>query len=469
MENSGNGEEMNPAQVRILAGFLERFRYLAGSTFNGNRNLDVVFGYLDDPQPSDYRSRFRRNPVAARVIEAKPQSTWRGGGEIIENEDPNELTPFERAWGDLNERLDIWSKFHRVDVLAGFSEYAVLFIGAPGNFNDVLTQVPSSKDIWYLKSYTQENAKILTYDETSSSPRYGFPLEYQFSRVFQKSRFQPQSENLPQVVHYSRCIHVADGLLEDDVFGLPRLERVWNRLDDLDKVTGGGSEAFFKRADQGMHLNKDISIPVDKTGEADRLLQEQVDKYVHGLDRIIRTRGVDVKMLGSDVASFAQSVDAIISQISAGTGIPQRILMGSERGHLASTQDKDNWDEQIHDRRSQYAAPIIVRPFIQRMIDIKAIPKPVKFDVRWPQMKSLDESSKAIIAKTIAEANSANKDTGGVIVTVNEIRDKILGMLPIDPKEAIAALPPEIRAASGLALQLVRKRIVIGYYDKKAA
>lgn len=464
--NSG-GEITPEYALRELSILTDRLRFAraVGSTYGGQRNLDVVLGYNDNLTPADYRQRFYRNPIAGRVIEAKPQSTWRGGGEIIEDENPDRLTPFEAAWAEMDERLDIWSKFHRVDVLAGFCEYSVLFIGAPGSFNTALTRVKDAKDIWYLRAYTQENAKVLEYEESSSNPRYGMPSVYEFKRVVSRTQKAENQLVVPNSVHFTRCVHVADGLLEDDVYGIPRLERIWNRLDDLDKVTGGGSEAFFKRADQGMNLNADPTIPIDKSGEADKKLQDEIDEYVHGLSRVIRTRGIDLKMLGSDVASFAQSVDAIIAQISAGTGIPQRILMGSERGHLASTQDKDNWDEQIHDRRSQYAGPIIVRPFVQKMIDIGALPTPVRFDIRWPSMKSLDDSQKALVAKTLCEANNANKDTGGPVMKINEIRDKILGLPPMSPQELLASLPTEVQAVPRAAMRLLNKRIAIGYYE----
>ena len=57
-------------------------------------------------------------------------------------------------------------------------------------------------------------------------------------------------------VHYTRVIHVAEGLLENDVLGTPRLEPIVNRLIDLEKIVGGGSEIFFLNARGGIHMNQ---------------------------------------------------------------------------------------------------------------------------------------------------------------------------------------------------------------------
>ena len=63
-------------------------------------------------------------------------------------------------------------------------------------------------------------------------------------------------------VHWSRIIHVTDGLLDDEFYGFPRLQRVWNKLDDLLKVVGGGSEAFWLLATPTRQYDIDPKVPV---------------------------------------------------------------------------------------------------------------------------------------------------------------------------------------------------------------
>ena len=120
---------------------------------------------------------------------------------------------------------------------------------------------------------------------------------------------------------------------------------MWNYLDDLDKVLGGGAESFWLRAHPGLALNMDPTLPITEGEES--ALSDQIDSYLHGFRRTLQLRGVEVEQLAMSVASIQPNVDAIVGMLSAATGIPQRILTGSERGELASTQDRSNWQERV--------------------------------------------------------------------------------------------------------------------------
>jgi hypothetical protein len=416
----------------------------AGITYGGKRDLYEALGYKRSLAPADYRERFDRNAVAARIIEAKPQSTWRGGGVIIENETPDIETPFETAYDALNRRLNIWSCFQQVDILAGFGHYAIILIGAPGKLDEPLKRVRSADDILYLQPYSEADAPVATWDNDPQSARFGQPVTYNLSRP-NPSSLSPiltdvasqRNRTAGRAVHFSRVIHIADGLLDDRINGIPRLERCWNLLDDLDKVTGGGAEAFWRRADAGLQVDVDPEMELEPPDEA--ALDDEIDDYVHGLRRVVRTRGVKMNPLTSAVAGIKDPIDGIMSQLSAGTGIPQRILMGSERGQLASTQDDDNWTARIADRRKDFAGPMVVIPTLERLVVLGALPPPAQpFEPRWPEVDNLDDLQKATVAGKWAVIN---KDMGEVVVLPNEIRDRLLGLPPLeevaDPEDLV--------------------------------
>src|SRR5690606_27397069 len=89
------------------------------------------------------------------------------------------------------------------------------------------------------------------------------------------------------------------------------------------------------------------------------------------------------------------------------TGIPKRILIGSERGELSSEQDENNWAARVTERRGNHATPRIIRPTIDRLIRYGVLPQPAGgYDVEWPESDSLGEEKRALIAKTKAEAVS---------------------------------------------------------------
>lgn len=404
----------------------------AGLTFNGMRDLFCSLGYKKTLAVQDYWERYRRNSVAGRVVEAYPRGTWRGFGELIEIEDPSKITPFEQAWADFNTRLKVWPVCLRLDILAGIGRFGVLLIGAPGSPTSALPDNLKEEEIVFLSPFSELDVTIESFESSLTDARYGLPIEYSIKGLDQNNSTRPTR------VHWSRIIHVADGALDVEVYGTPRLERVWNNIDDLEKVVGAGAEAFWLRAHQGYQFDVDKDTRLDAQGEKD--LQEEVDNFINGIQRVVKTRGVNLQVLGSDVASFDRNVDSIISLISSGTGIPQRILMGSERGQLASQQDRVNWAERVQDRRTEFAGPYILRVLVDRLIEHGVFPKPAEYEIRWPQIYDLSDDERAKIALQYASVNQKNKDTGGMVVTPDEIRDRVLGMGPLEKAKVDAAL-----------------------------
>ena len=427
----------------------------AGLTFDGDRDEYVVLGYDRLVTARQYREEYQRGGIAGRAIDAFPHATWRGAVEIIEDEDPDKITTFEQKWIDFDTRLKVQSKLARVDKLAGLSTFATLLIGVAGS-GDLETELPRGRDqsqIIYLTPFAGgggpggdqvsrmiaagADATVWEYETDTRSPRFGLAKTYRLRRI------DVTSPQLERPVHWSRIIHVAEGLLDDDVFGQPRLERVWNLLADLRKVTGGGAEAFWLRANQGLHLDVDKDMALSKDEYADVLakLKEQSELYKHQLTRWLKTRGVKVETLGSDVANFASPADAILTQIAGALAIPKRILTGSEMGELASSQDRDNWKDQVNGRQTGYAAPCIVRPLVDRLIAYGYLPTPMKgadaYEVRWPHIQTMTEQEKLEGAKTWASLNS---QMGEPVVTEAEIREKWMDKAPLtdEQREKIA-------------------------------
>lgn len=430
-------------QLRVLSELLDRARSTQGPwTFDGRRDVSAALGYATTITAADYRERYRRGGIASRIIEAKPQATWRGLGEIIEDEDPSVITPFEQAWIELEQRLKIWSVFYRVDVLAGLGRFAVILIGAPGEFDQELPRRFKAEEILYLTPFSEVDIEITDKDYVldRKSPRFGLIERYRLGRLNETLDIARRVS-----VHWSRVIHVADGALDDQLFGLPRLERVWNRLDDLEKVIGGGSEAFWLQARQGLHFNIDKELKL--TAEEKTAMVEQVDEYVDGIRRTLRTRGMEVNTLGSDVANFNPQADSILTQIAGAAGIPKRILTGSEMGELASAQDRSNWADQNNDRRSQYASPVVVEPFVQRMIDHDSLPMPVSFTTRWPETLNLTPDERAKMAVLWADINAK---FGLEVVTANEIRDRCLSL---NRREELDEIQDDVRDVDPVPLE----------------
>lgn len=421
----------------------------SGITYNGRRDLFEALGYDRTIDPTKYRDRFARNGVAGRVVEIKPQSTWRGGGELVEDEDPETVTDFEMAWTELDNRLKVWNILERADTLAGLGRYAVVLIGAPGALDQQVTRA-TLNEIYFLAPFAEDDAPIIEYETNIHNERFGQATYYNLKRI--RSNVVPSGTALASGgrVHWSRCLHVADGLLDDIVYGTPRLERVWNLLDDLEKVTGGGAEAYWMRADRGMQF--DLDKEMDISEEEKKKMRDQIEEFTHELRRFLTTRGVTVNELGSEVSDFKTSADAIIDQIAAAISVPQRILMGAEAGHLASTQDQENWAQRIRDRRRQYAEPLIVRPFADRLIKWGALPTPKQYRVNWLELDSLGQYDRARIG---VQMSSINKNMGSEVITSDELRQVMdyppLGTAPKKIETPTKAQEPTTTPQKGIS------------------
>lgn len=418
----------SPAELRALTSALFSRNDLAsilGTTFGGRRKMYDALGYLTVIKPQDYRARYDRGGIAKRLVDAFPNSTWRGGGEIVENDDPDNQTAFEQAFHDLNQRLSIWSTFLKADVLAGLGRFSIILLGAPGEYDTPLTAL-KPEDLKYLAVKSERDVLIESFNTDKFNERFGHPEFYTITAPIVAGK--ALAADGWRRVHWTRVVHVAEGLLDDPVYGTPRLQAVWNYLDDLDKIVGGGAEASWKRIDGGKQFDIDPSIPLPSQADLDAL-REKMDAYTNGLERNLTTRGVKITDLGSNVSAFGSNGDFVVSLISATTGIPQRILMGSERGELASSTDQTNYDDRVEDRRNEFAATQIVRPFIDRLIMLKTLPTPAQYNARWPEVNNLDELGRMALAEKAAEVNQKQGET---VITANEIRDRILGYPPLE-------------------------------------
>ena len=371
-----------------------------GQQYGTDRDLYQALGYKLKLEWTDYWNQYSRQDIAKAIIDRPVRATWQGQLELIESEDADR-TPFEQAWYDLNKRLKLRSLLSRVDRLTGIGRYGVLLLGLDDvkKIEDFAKPVNSGKrKLVYVKPFGEESAKIDSHENDPQNERYGKPKFYSI---------QVQNvESLSSInvkVHHTRCIHILDDHLESEVYGIPRLEAVFNRLMDLEKLVGGDAEMFWRGARPGFQGNVDKDYQMTQTTKDD--LKDQIDEYEHNLRRILINEGVELKALDQQIADPKSHFDTLIACISAVTGIPQRILSGSERGELASTQDTGEWKTYVQSRREDHAEPHIIQPFTDRLIELNILPTPKNgYLVDWLDLFSISEKDRVEIGKARANA-----------------------------------------------------------------
>ena len=253
----------------------------------------------------------------------------------------------------------------------------------------------------YVKPLGQDNAKIAAWETKPGNKRYGLPVLYDVTITDSSTKASSQIQ-----VHHSRIIHIVDGKLESEIEGSPRLEQVYNRLMDLEKLVGGDAEMFWRGARPGYNAKVDKEYQLTQAMKDD--LQDEIDEFEHNLRRFLVNEGIDITALAQQIADPTGHVDIQIQMISAATGIPKRSLTGSERGELSSSQDKDEWMAYVQSRREEYAEPLILRPFIDRCIEYGILPPATTegYTIGWQDLFSTSEKERAEIGKQRAESLS---------------------------------------------------------------
>lgn len=399
-----------------------------GTSHMGERDYYEILGYPNEPDLEDYRAKFERDPMAGRIIEFPCEETWRDTPTIKDGKDKEakDGTPFTEAWSNFAETMRVYHYCERVDKLAGLGRFGLLHIGVSnhGALTSEVLSVPNINDIIYLQPYSEEAVGVHEWQTNPNNRRYGRPHIYKLHTGHMDGKTASAFGKKELLVHWSRCIHVADGLLENEVYGRPRLQRVINLLDDILKVVGGSAEATWKLMRKGLVVNiEDTEAIVDE--DAKTAMKEQFDELDHGLRRFLFTKGIKPYDLGSDVVDPSGLFDVIITLISVATNIPKRILLGSERGELASSQDAANWAGHIAYRQLNYAEPVILRPFIDRLLRWGALPPPTagRYTVVWDELFEESATDKATKAKIWAEAaRAAGAAVGHPVITAEEFR-----------------------------------------------
>ncbi len=373
-----------------------------GKSYGTTRDLYKALGYKKQPTFQDYYDRYERQDIAKAIVDIPVTSSWRLYPTIKETQDQEkegEETQFEESIGKLIKESKMFHYLSRVDRLSGIGQYAVLLVG----YNDgsvLKEEVKSASEILYLQTYNEDNAKIEEWDVDEKSPRYGLPLVYQL-----KVTNPDRSSRKTIEVHHTRVLHVSEGLLESDVFGSSRLKSVLNRLQDLDLIMGGSAEMFWRGAFPGFGVmaKEGVSFMDDAQSLAD--FETELDSYFNNLQRYFRIEGADIKEMHTQVADPTNHVDVQLTAISAARRIPKRILIGSERGQLASEQDETAWNTSVDERRRNYIEPMMLRPFIDMQIERGVLPDPVGgYVVEWPDLFVTSEEDKAKVSKTKSES-----------------------------------------------------------------
>ena len=386
------------------------------------RDMDRECGYPYVIIPKQYRYMYDREGVATRVVDIYPDECWAVDPSIYEGEEPED-TPFEQSWADLcnSEATDPLHYMHRIDRLSGIGRYGVLLLGTDDG-NDLSvplegidefgqpTGKPPGYKLLYMRPFDEMLAHIINYERNPDNPRFGQPVYYHILfadvRVGEPGMTAASISVTSRVVHWSRIIHVADNRESSEVFGVPRMQPVFNRLCDIRKVLGGSAEMFWKGGFPGYSFEllpelTTAGVTLDK-----KKLDEQFERYSNGLQRYLAIVGLSAKSLAPQVANPDPTLKTQLEAVAISLGVPLRVFTGSEQAQLASGQDVRTWNRRLVRRMGKYLTPKLVRPLIDRLVAFGILKPPQKrrpdktylYKVWWPDINMPNEQEQSQIA-----------------------------------------------------------------------
>lgn len=373
------------------------------------RDIAAECGHPEVIEIKDYHDLYERGDIARRIVNLYPEESWSESPSVVEVETDTE-TEFEKAWKEIEDQFKIWSYLQRLDILSGIGRFGVLLLGFDDGDDLGVELTGGNRKLTYIRPFEEHLVDIATLENDVTNPRFGLPTVYNI-RFVDTATMTGETQTARAVkVHHSRIIHVADNRQNSDVYGAPRMQWTFNRLLDLRKIAGGSGEMFWKGGFPGLSLeaaNPEEDVTFDKEAT-----EEQMDRYMNGLQRYIALVGMQAKSLSPQVADPVPHVEVQLKLIATAIGCPWRLFIGSEQAQLASGQDSKAWNKRINRRRQEYLTPFLIRPLIDRLMLFGALPTVGKYDVKWPDLNTPSDLEKADVAERKTNALSKYVTTG---------------------------------------------------------
>lgn len=379
---------------------------------------------------------YRRNPVAGRVVEVLPKECWQVIPWVGETEDMEVTTPFEKSFSELSNQLNgglsfyrgpenanFWEYMRRLDVMSGVGRYGVLLLGIDDGRDlskpaDLRQRSSPDRKLLYMRVYPESMAQITAYETSKFSPRYGHPLSYNvacYDSEFNNTEgAAPPSDTVN--VHWSRVIHLADNIESSEVLGTPRCVPVLNNLDNIEKIYGAGPEGYWLASFPTISLETLPELGGDVYMDEAKL-RVMMEDWSQGLQRWFALQNMTAKGIKPDVVDPNPHLMAQLQMIALKLGTPLRILMGSERGEAAASQDDAAWNDRIRERENNHLTPREIVPTVDRLILMGVLPVPKEgYRVVWPDLESQGAIEKANSAMKLSQALAQYVSSGSALM-----------------------------------------------------
>jgi len=402
---------------------------LLGISHEGKRDLNDIYGYPDTVSV-DFQNLYqlsRRDGIANRLTFGTARTCWREGFRVVNDEEDEQLGDELKA---LNKK-GLLNKIERADILNRIGSFSVLFVGVPDGLDprEPIGKVAGDgfKSI-YFKPFAYDGIEISGTIQDRTDPRFGLP---EFYTVQKQSRGDANKDVnvFSMVVHWTRIIHMSEGALDSDVEGMGYLEPIYNRLLDINKTTGGASEAYFRNAKGKIAYEVDKDFATTLTDPAAKAaMDDGAKKYTNEFQDHTFAAGATVKTLITPHYTPKDTVMTALWAISGYSGYPIRILTGEGSGQLAGSEDQLALNAIISDRQN-----VVCAEWVGRLFEILSMAGMITWNDDWsiefPKQSTTTEDQQAELdgkkGATLLSIAQAKTQPGGDEIDFRSALDEL--------------------------------------------
>lgn len=428
---------VNAAMRRLETMFPRNFK--SGSTKHDHYR---DFGWPDDLTFDHLYRMYRRNGLAFAGVDKTILKTWQDNPAIWETEKAAESD----LESDIRQRfadLRIWQHFSEGDRRSMVGKYAgiILRLADDKQFDQPVDTVPGGLEgLAGVIPAWEGQLTVAEWDCDQNSETYGEPLFYQFNEATVGDSTQPRQFR----VHPDRVLIWSD---DGTTNCRSALEPGYNDLLDAEKVKGAGGEGFWKtsrgapliEAREGVDAKAlAAQMGAGTPSEFIDAINEQIDNFQSGFDKGLMLGGMTAKPMQITLPSPEHFFAAPVQAFAASLHIPVKILLGSQTGERASTEDAQEWAQTCNARRVTRNKPII-QEFINRLERFSILPER-DWHTDWADLTESSSTEKMQRAKDMSEINS--KHPSEYVFTPDEIRG-VADYDPLTEAERVADDLPE--------------------------
>lgn len=421
---NGQLSEMITNSVRRLT---EMFPGYFGQT---KHNYKADFGWPEHLNFRHMYGMYVRNGLAKAAVHKTATKTWEDWPKLVNDPSDND-NPLEKSVSRHLKRLRAWQKMAEADRRAMVGGYSALVLRFADNkrFDEPVGNVAGITSLVEIVVAWAEQLTVAEWDGDVTSETYGSPKMFQFNEIEVSENRSTNPKVRSFMVHPSRVvIWSSDGT----VHGRPLLEAGYNDLIDMEKIKGAGGEGFWKNAKAApvLEVDKDASLRemaaamgVEEDGILDAMNQ-QVENYAKGFDKLLMLQGIQAKPMNVQLSVPESFFMVALMSFAASVEIPLKILVGSQSGERASTEDAREWAQTTNARRVNHVIPL-VEAFIDTLELAGALSG--EWTVSWTDLTKATVSEKLELAAKMASINQKMdvKKEGLHVFSPKEIRQAV--------------------------------------------